>query len=314
MPRTHVTRLIALIFWLGVQSVVAIGQERERPKLDVLRDAFATERFVAYTPSEYNPVGKVVPASPESIRADLQTLRPHFSVLVTYSVNAQHGLDKVVPLAADNGFRVVLGIWDIKSVPEISTAVELCRAHPKTILGIIIGNETMLRGGAIEDIETAVKLVRAALPDLPITTSEPISSYGNEALRALGDFHAPTVHWIFQGRDPANPEAAVAWLKERAEALREVRHGTKPLLVKEHGLPSAPEPFTEALQQKYWTLVTAAFPSSKDYALVFFEAFNLAWKTKTNPSEQGASEAHWGAWTQERKRKSVVNSLTSSAL
>lgn len=278
--------------------------------LGALREAFKTDPVVAYTPSQYQPIEEVRRAAAEGIRADLAVLRPHFAVIVTYSTNPEHGLDQIVPLAAEAKMRVILGIWDVKSVREISTAVALARQHPKTVLGIIVGNETMLRGGDIEDIETAVALVRAALPTVPVATSEPIGSYGSEDLRKLGDFHAPTLHFIFQGGDKANPQKAIAWLKDRVEALIALRGGDKPILLKEHGLPSAPAPFSEAAQREYWTLATRAFPASLKHALVFFEAFDAPWKPKTNPSEISESEAHWGAWTNDgRKPKSVVEAL-----
>lgn len=272
-----------------------------------MRHAFQSNKFVAYTPSEYCPLaGKITNATEESIRADLLVLKPNFDVLVTYSSNPAHGLDQVVPLAGELRMRVVLGIWDVRSVREIETAVTLSRKYSNTVIGVIVGNETQLRAEKWENLEAAIKLVRAALPDVPVSTSEPITSYGNDDLREVVDFHAPICLWIFQGGNRHDPKAAVAWLKERITSLREMPGGDKPILIKEHGLPSGPDPFTPELQKEYWQIWMKEMPNTEKYTSNVFESFDLPWKPKTNPSELGASEAFWGAWASQRRPKPIV--------
>ncbi len=280
-------------------------------KLERLQQAFRHDRFVAYTPSEYDPrEGFKKPASEVGIRADLQILRPYFDALVTYSCNAEDGMDSIVPEAARLNFHVVLGIWDVTSVREIETAVSLARQYPKTVIAVIVGNETQLfRRADWKGLEAAIRLVQAALPDVPVSTSEPISSYGNRFLRRTVDFHAPNCHWIFQSseKDKVDTSAAVAWLKERVESLQEIPDGDKPVLIKEHGLPSEPAPFTPELQVQYWKHWMAAKPNSEKCASVFFEYCDLPWMKAQTGQEY---EAHWGAWSDQRHPKPVVDILS----
>jgi exo-beta-1,3-glucanase (GH17 family) len=218
-------------------------------------------------------------------------------------------LDQIVPVASGFGFRVVLGVWDVKSVRELATAVTQAQEYSNTVIGVIVGNETLLRGEKWENLEAAIKLVRAAIPGVPLSTSEPITSYGNDDLRQIVDFHSPTCHWLFQGGDRTNFVVAVAWLRERLRALRELPEADKPILIKEHGLPSGPEPFSTQLQVEYWELCRERIPRRERSAFCLFEAFDLPWKSTTNPSEFGATEAHWGAWSNDRQPKPIVATM-----
>ena len=148
---------------------------------------------------------------------------------------------------------------------------------------------------------------RQAAPEMPVSTSEPISSYGNDALCQITDFHSPNVHWIFQGGNRQDVKAALDWLTERTQALRSIY--PKPLLVKEHGMPSGPDPFTEALQSNYWAQVLQRVPNSTNQSVVFFEAFDLPFKTITQQSELASTEAHWGAWDKDRRPKPVLTAF-----
>jgi len=312
--------VLAAWLWAGALGFLLLGgcglneEGRQRTvKTARLQQAFSHSHFVAYTPADYNPLpGQHRSATPEGIRSDLRVLREAgLTGLVTYSCNPNDGLDQIVPIASELGMTVILGIWDVKSVREIQTAVDLA-IHHTNVVGMLVGNETLLRGGAFEDLEAAVNLVRAALPNVPVSTSEPITSYGNEDLRKLGDFHAPNMHWIFQGRDLADAKAAVAWLRERCQALREMRNGARPILVKEHGYPSGGNPaFTPQLQQQYWETLIKEFPNSDTNAAAVFEAFSETWKVSTAPAGApfAAAERDWGCWDEHRQPKPVVESL-----
>jgi exo-beta-1,3-glucanase (GH17 family) len=283
----------------------------QTPKLERLQQAFREDHFVAYTPSEYNPLpNEKKRATAESIRADLEVLKPFFNALVTYSCSANEGVDQIVPVAAELGFHVILGIWDVRSVREIETAVRLARTYPDTVLAIIVGNETLLfRRADWEELAAAIRLVQTALPGIPVSTTEPITEYGDEDLRRIVDFHAPNCHWVFQGGDRQDVQAAVSWLKERIEALQGLPFGDKPVLIKEQGVPSGPAPFTPELQAEYWAAWLKTMPNTERCASAFWEAFDLVWKPKTNPSDLSEMEAHWGGWDQIRRPKPVVNVL-----
>lgn len=296
---------VSLLLSSEARLVAASARGMER-----LQTAIQKDRCVAYTPLEYCPLaGSFTNATAQSIRTDLSVLKPYFNLLVTYSCNPDHGLDQVVPVAAELEMRVVLGIWDVRSVREIEAAVSVTRRHSNTVVGIIVGNETQLRGETWGNLESAIRLVRAALPDVPVSTSEPISSYGDDDLRAIVDFHAPICMWIFQGGNRLDAKAAVGWTKERINSLRELPNGGKPILIKEHGLPSGPDPFTPDIQKQYWEMWQKEMPNTEDHTANVFEAYDLWWKPKTNPSDLGATEAFWGAWDGQRQPKVVVMAL-----
>ena len=322
----HMDAVIAGIIVLGVGIVTGIPWQQGRcadvpvsnenpAKIARMATAFARERFVAYSPSEFNPLDKSAgPVSDESIRADLLLARTYFSCLVTYSCAPQHGLDRIVNVAHGLDMRVVVGIWDIRSVTEIETAVRLAKEFPETVISVLVGNETMLRGGAWEPLAAAIRLVKAALPETPVSTSEPIISYGNDDLCKITDFHCPNIHWLFNtnGDSRHDVDGAITWLLERSDALRDMEAAQKPVLVKEHGIPSGPEPFSEDIQAEYWEKLLKGAPNSESKALVFFEFIDLPFKKITQQSELSATEEHWGAYKKDRKTKPVLRVLPTS--
>jgi exo-beta-1,3-glucanase (GH17 family) len=313
-------RTAIFVLTLALCLLSGCGRNKAEPspargseKTDRLKKVFKDVHFAAYTPLSYNPLpGHKHAATSNGIREDLQLLRTNgLDGVVTYSCDQDDGLDQIVPIAAEMRMTVILGIWDIKSVREIATAVDLATRFTN-VVGVLVGNETLLRGGSFEDLEAAMKLVKAALPSLPVSTSEPIASYGNEDLRIMSDFYALNVHWIFQGCRIDDYKAAVDWLIERCKSLRLLRYGDRPILVKEHGYPSGGDPrFTTDLQREYWYYLIKSFPSSESNAVAVFEAFSLDWKSSAaNPKDKFIkSEQYWGFWDDARNSKPVVEAL-----
>src|SRR5882672_374192 len=114
------------ILWNRDRATVVPASEKKPGGLTRLSAAFQRERFVAYSPTQYNPLNRdAEPVSEQSIRADLLILRPYFSAIITYSCASRAGLDRIVNVAQELEMRVVLGIWDVRSVTEIETAVRL---------------------------------------------------------------------------------------------------------------------------------------------------------------------------------------------
>ena len=211
--------------------------------------------LIAFAPTNWDPR----PAtrrrpSAESIRKDLEALRPAFNGLVTY------GYDKdITPVVIREAVRqrysaMLLGIWDVKSRTEREGIVRLAKQYwNKLAIGIVVGNEGItFRRYTSKDVETAAALLKKSLGDLPVplTTSEPYSAYSRKFLQDFGDFLAPNIHPVFDRPDLKDPVKAVAWVKERAAALS--RRAGKPLLVKETGFPHAHQHFSKDLQARFW--------------------------------------------------------------
>lgn len=302
------TSMLALFLWgYGDAHVEHLSIKTER-----LRRTFKRVRFVAYGPTKYNPLpNQKQPASRETIRKDLQVLRPYFDGLVTYSCSPGEGLDQVVPVAASLHYKaVILGIWDITSEEEVATAIRLTQEYPALVVALIVGNEGILfRRYDFSTLKHALARLRAALPEVALSTSEPISEYGDPDLLDITDFHAPNIHPWFAGEERRqNVRAAVDYVKERVKALRSI--SDEPILVHETGLPSGPLPYaTPECQSQFWKTLLSELPNTEEQNIVFFEAFDAGeWKNQTNPSDIPV-ETHWGAFTNDREPKAVVSIL-----
>lgn len=301
-----------LVCFMGILGVARREEKASEEGVKRLQRALKEVRFVAYGPTKYNPLpDQKMPASAETIREDLRVLRPYFDGLITYGSSPGEGIDQVVPLAATLHYKAVaVGIWDITSDEEIATAIRLAREYPAWVVAVIVGNEGLLFGRYdTARLERAIQRVRAALPHVAISTSEPIGEYGDQDLLRMTDFHAPNIHPWFAGEERRQDvRAAVDYVKERLKALQSV--SAKPILLHETGLPSGPEPHaTPARQAEFWRILFAELPNTKRRNVAFFEAFDAGeWKNRTNPSDVPV-ETHWGAFTNDRQPKAVVKVL-----
>lgn len=270
-----------------------------------VRTAIDSVRFVAYTPTDLSIIdGKVQPASEKQIRLDLQKLRRDFQGLVTYS--SADGVEAVPGIAAALGFRaVIVGVWDPTSEEEIATAIALARRWPALVVAVAVGNETLLAERHDWSVlRAALQRVRAALPGVAVTTSEPFYYYLDAApgdFIAAQDFLLPSVHPLFQpwfSRDTSTVQAIDFVVK--VSALLVAKAG-KPVLIKETGLPSGPptEAFSAARQADFWTGLCRQLAYTPGLGVVYFEAFDHAWKAENAREEFGfhPEEGHWGLYS-----------------
>ena len=264
--------------------------------------------MIAYVPTGFDP--RQPPAGPwpaERLRADLAALRPAFDGLVLYDYRPDV-TPGVLEQAAALGYRaVLLGIWDPRSDGEIAgTAALIRRWGDRLALAVVIGNEGINDNRyQMADLERARDALRERLGPLgvtvPISTSEPAGDYGWPPLLAFGDFLAPNIHPAID-RAALAPEAAVAWVHGRAEAI--ARAAGRPVLVKETGLPNGGgEAFSPERQQAFWrawlargrlTRTGETFVSSA----AAFEAFDAPWKSDELRSPL---EGRWGLMSVERR-------------
>jgi exo-beta-1,3-glucanase (GH17 family) len=275
-------------------------------KPDKLSEIIQEVRFICYTPTQFdpNPNHQIIPTK-ESIRIDLEVLRPYFDGLITYGLN--EGLEQIPAIAEEMEYRAMfLGIWDIQSETEVNKAINLAKEHPKLIVAICCGNEGLLTNRYdFQTLETVMGQIRQLLPSIYVVTSEPIHDYGNDDLRRLGDFHFPIIHPFFSGVDKSDPVAAANWVFGRVEALRS--YSQKPILVKESGLPSAGHPDCSPQRQAtFWRTLFSKGTGTPNVGYAAFEAFDLPWKARDTGTE---IEGHWGFWDANRQPKPVVDAL-----
>lgn len=278
--------------------------------------ALGSVRFVAYTPTDLNIVsGQVHAASQQAVRVDLEILRRDFDGLVTYS--CADGVDKVPGIASELGYRaLILGIWDPLSERETANAVRLARAFPELVVGVAVGNETLLaQRHDWATLRAAIQRLRAALPEVAIATSEPFYFYLNQDppdFLAVQDFLLPSIHplyepWFAQASD----QQAVDFVVQVVEQLAALTD--KPLLVKETGLPSGPPErgFTPARQAGFWLALTQRLPDRPGRAVAYFEAFDHPWKVENAAPEFGfrPEEAFWGLYSRDAEAKPALTAL-----
>ncbi len=315
-------RMIATIFLSLMISGAAMAatpcapRKAVVPALERLQTAMASDRFVTYNPTGLKIIdGNVTIASPESIRADLKVLRPHFDALITYS--ARDGNEHVADIAAELGFKaLIIGLWTPADTEEIRNAIAMARKHPKLVVGLSLGNEIILgERGTWENMSAYVALVRSRIPELPITITEPFAQFmDSDASDFLhsADFLLVNAHPIFEKwfatAGPANwAEFVVKITGDLADKF------CGPILIKETGLPTGPlnSGFDAEKQAAFWRELERQMPPTRQHAFAYFAAFDAPWRVSDfNPmGGHHPEEAFWGLFTEDRQPKPVVAGL-----
>jgi exo-beta-1,3-glucanase (GH17 family) len=294
------------------------------PALEQLRAALAEGRFVTYQPTSLKVTdGHVTPADPAGIRADLQVLRPRFDGLITY--DAIHGVESVAAIAAQLEFRaLIIGVWNPASDAELAAAAEAARRYPQLVLGLSLGNELLLsRRTNPAALAALIGRVRARLPATPLSTTEPFHIYYQPELAPLLgelDFLLVNVHPVFQPWFHDAPDGTAAQFV--ANVVAELRpRACGPILVKETGIPTAPESagFTPQRQASFYAQLRRLLPPTPARAFAYFAAFDAPWRAFDALAVPGAApgvhaeEAHWGLYDAERRPKQAAADLAPLA-
>jgi exo-beta-1,3-glucanase (GH17 family) len=294
------------------------------PVMTRLRAALAQGRFVAYEPTSLKVSdGHVTPADPESIRADLQLLRPKFDALITYSAN--HGAESIAAVAAALKFRaLIIGVWDPADNAELTAAMTAARRYPQLVLGLSLGNEMLFSHRTdAASLAALIARVRTQLPGTALATTEPFHIYHQpEVALLLGqlDFLLVNAHpvfqpWFHQASDGTAAQFVVNVLAELAPLA------CGPILVKETGVPTAPASagFSEARQASFYGVLRARLTPNAERAFAYFAAFDAPWRAYDAIPVPGATpgihpeEAHWGLYDAERRPKQAARELPALA-
>jgi len=267
------------------------------PSLEALETALSHLRWIAYAPTNFNPLRKppIIP-SDQSVRADLEALRKAgFNGLITYGSDVR----SLPRLARQAGFKaMLLGTWDPLSPRERAWAKRVVREQGEWIAGIVAGNETILRGERrAEELCQAMTEMRAAT-GRPVSTTETYDILESlPALAACSDFLTVNAHPYFSGPANRDPSTAVKWTVAVYNILKS-KYPDKCLLLKEEGLPTAGgEGLSEQNQARYYELL-----AKTQVQFAYFEAFDSNFKS-------AGIERAWGLFHSDRSRKPVVNGL-----
>jgi exo-beta-1,3-glucanase (GH17 family) len=315
--------LIACIATAAHAKPICAASVPAKAAVSALRDAMAHGRFIAYEPTSLQVInGQPTQADPQSIRADLTTLRSRFDSLITYS--ALHGAQAIPSIAASLKFRaVIIGVWDPFDRAELDAALATARENPNVVVGLSLGNEMVLSGSRkFAELANLMRVVRQHSPGIALSTSEPFHLFyepGASVALAQMDFLLANVHPVFQPWFAgADDKATTQFVVNVVSKLSDAYCG--PVLVKETGVPTAPasKGFTSERQASFYKELQSRFPPSADRAFAFFAAFDAPWRAyDANPvGAVSAAEAHWGLFDESRRPKQVIAAialLTSAA-
>jgi exo-beta-1,3-glucanase (GH17 family) len=308
---------VALVLSRGhALAAGCVERAAARPALVRLRAEMADGRFVAYEPTSLAVSdGRVTPADPASIRADLTVLRRLFDGLITY--DAVHGAERIPQLADELHFRaLIIGVWDPADQAQLTAALAAARAHPQLVVGVSLGNELLFAHHSDPDtLAAVVRRVRNDAPQLALTTTEPFHVYQQPAARALLgelDFLLVNVHPVFQPWFRSASDATAAqFVVNVLELLRPLSCG--PLLVKETGVPTAPAEsgFSEARQAGFYRALRGRLQPTAERSFSYFAAFDEPWRAADATPVPGThpEEAHWGLFDARRAPKAAAREL-----
>lgn len=260
--------------------------------------------FIAYTPTGYDPTAAPVKrASPDAIRTDLNRIKQlALDSGVTGAIGittygCDHGIEQVCGIAAELELKILLGIFDPNNATEVANCKALLADSNLTsaIAGVVVGNETLtFRRGSLADVQRVMKELRE-VSDAPMTTTEIVQAYSNQRLFTICDFTLINAHGIFAGK--FDPLECADWTINQIVALRKAAPNKQPILIREAGYPSAPEPFTDDKQRQFWEKLLASDEAKEVNILIFDGLKNVDWKVEkiTVPSVAGELNVgpHW---------------------
>lgn len=254
---------------------------------------------VSYAPfrGRQNPLSSATHIEARQIDEDLARLAKVTDCVRTYSI--EHGLDQVPAIAARHGLKVLQGLW-LSSHPEknqwqFDGVVALARQHPRTIRGIVVGNEVLLRGemSAI-DLAATIRRVKAAVP-MPVTYADVWEFWArNRDLATAVDFI--TIHILPYWEDfPVAAGKAAAHVDQIRGEIAKIFPGRE-ILIGETGWPSAGRMREGALpslsNQARVLHETLAAAKAGGYNVNVIEAFDQPWKRAL----EGTVGGHWGLY------------------
>ncbi len=261
---------------------------------------------VSYTPfrGAQTPFDQSLVIPPQQIEEDLARLKTETDCVRTYGVN--QGLDQVVPIAEALGMKVLLGIWIGREARDnemqVARAIELARAHPAAIKGIIVGNEVLLRqeqpASVLEGLLQRVK----AETGLPVTYADVWEFWLRHPVLA-DDVDFVTIHILpYWEDDPVPAGEGIAHIDEILRDVQAKMPG-KTIYIGETGYPSAGKQRERALpglvEQAAFIRGFLAYANDHglDYNLI--EAFDQPWKRAL----EGTVGGYWGVFGEDRTPK-----------
>jgi exo-beta-1,3-glucanase (GH17 family) len=268
--------------------------------------------YLCYSPYRDGQAPGGAAPSEDQIRADLALIAPLARGIRTYGASGILG--RIPDLARAAGLEVYPGAWigpdDAANQAELDALIALARSGNPAIRGLIVGNETLLRGDvSVGKLKSYLGRVRDAGTGLPVGTADVYQNLIQAApdLDSTIDFALCHVHpyWENVAAPAAAGRVAAGWAQVRAA------YPGKPVLVGETGFPTAGDARGDAVPgegaQADFLAALAAAAARDGIPVMWFEAFDEPWK-----SAEGAAGAHWGLWKADRTEKPALARLRAS--
>ena len=245
--------------------------------------------------------------SKAQIDLDLQLLAQRFQCVRIYSVS--QGLDYVPESASRLGLKVLLGAWIgwVKAANDLELKIAITRAnqYPDTVMGLVVGNEVLLRR---EQTEAALQayIDRAQRETkVPVTYADVWEFWlKHKNLENSVDF--VTVHVLPYWE---NIPQSVGNAKNHANRVMNKLSATftKPLFIGETGWPSVGrqrgESIPSQLNQAKYLREFISLAQNKGWNYNLIEAMDQPWKRDL----EGTVGGYWGIYTSDLQAKFDFN-------
>ena len=282
-------------FWLWRASPV--------PMPDAPGGRFAC---VSYAPfrGEQTPFDPTLVIPRAQIEEDLTHLKTESDCVRIYAVN--QGLDQVLPIAEKLGMKVLMGLWIGRTAQDnevqVARGIELAKAHPGTIKGIIVGNEVLLRQEQPASVlETLLKRVKAE-SGLPVTYAD-VWEFWLRHPELADDVDFVTIHILPYWEDDPVPAADGVLHIDTILRMVEAEMPGKTIYIGETGYPSAGKQRERALpglvEQASFIRGFLAYAHERGLDYNVIEAFDQPWKRAL----EGTVGGYWGVFSENRTSK-----------
>jgi glucan 1,3-beta-glucosidase len=261
---------------------------------------------VSYAPfrGEQTPFDPTLVIPRAQIEEDLARLKTESDCVRIYAVN--QGLDQVLPVADTLGMKVLMGLWIGRTAQDneaqIARGIELAKAHPATIKGIIVGNEVLLRQEQPAPVlESLLQRVKAET-GLPVTYAD-VWEFWLRHPQLADDVDFVTIHILpYWEDDPVPAGDSVAHIDAILRMVEAEMPG-KTIYIGETGYPSAGKQRERAVpglvEQAGFIrgFLAYAHEHGLDYNVI--EAFDQPWKRAL----EGTVGGYWGVFGEDRTSK-----------
>jgi glucan 1,3-beta-glucosidase len=260
-------------------------------------DPNAKLQCVSYAPfrGAQTPLVEGTHITAAQIAEDLAQLAKVTECVRTYSI--ENGLDQVPALAAQQGLKVIQGIWlgsnRFKNLAQISTAVQLAKNYPGTITALVVGNEVLLRGEmTTADLVANIRSVKSQVT-IPITYADVWEFWlKNRELYEAVDF--VTIHILPYWEDfPIKAKFAASHVDSIRKRMAVAFPG-KEILIGETGWPSQGRMREGALPSRtsQARVVSEILDTAnrEGFRVNLIEAYDQPWKRQL----EGTVGGYWG--------------------